>query len=314
MSTSTAAYEQLAYYALRDEFYFDRCADVKPTAQTHPGSSVVFNITDELAVEATPTALVELTDVAATALGDDTRTVTLAEHGKATSVSAKLRGTSYLSEMVRASTEIGNHAGKTLDNLARNPLLGGTNVNYAGTATSRATLVDAVDVITASLVRQARVELASANSKRIGGAYKAFISPSVSYDLTTETGADAWRDPHVHSKPEEIWNGMVGRFEGFDFIETPRLDVAQLPTGFVNGGSSSAEVYPTIFLGQQALAKAFSNTLEGNGPTPSIVIGPVTDQLRRFTSVGWFWLGGYARFREESLVRLETVSSLDPAA
>ena len=312
VATDTAAYEQLAYYALRDEFYFDRCADVKPTNQTHPGSSVVFNILDELATEATPTALDELVDVAATALGDGIRTVTLAEYGKATSVSAKLRGTSYLAEMVRASTEIGNHAGKTLDNLARNPLLGGSNVNYPGSATSRATVTSA-DVITAALVRQARVELASNNSKRIGGAYKAFISPSVSYDLTTETGADAWRDPHVHSKPEEIWNGMVGRFEGFDFIETPRLDIAELPTGFLNGGSSNAEVYPTLFLGQQALAKAFSSSLEGNGPSPSIVVGPVTDQLRRFMSVGWFWLGGYGRFREESLVRLETTSSLDAA-
>src|SRR5690606_3320249 len=82
VATDTAAYEQLAYYALRDEFYFDRCADVKPTNQTHPGSSVVFNILDELATEATPTPLVELSDVAATALGDGVRTVTLEEQAR----------------------------------------------------------------------------------------------------------------------------------------------------------------------------------------------------------------------------------------
>src|SRR5690606_6384963 len=95
VNTDTAAYERLAYYALRDEFYFDRCADVKPTNQSHPGSSVVFNILSELATEATPTALTELSDVTAVALSDAPVTVTLAEYGSAVSVSAKLRGTSY---------------------------------------------------------------------------------------------------------------------------------------------------------------------------------------------------------------------------
>jgi N4-gp56 family major capsid protein len=309
VATDTAAYERTAYFALRQEYYFDRCADVKPVAQSHPGTSVVFDKLTEATVEATPTALTELVDLTATALADTTVSVTLAEHGWGTSISAKLRGTSYLDELSRAGTEVGEHGGKTLDNLARNPLLGGTNVAFGGNATSRAT-VDGTDVLTAANVRQARTFLANESVKRIGGAYKAFIAPSVAYDLTTETGADAWRDPHVHSKPEEIWNGMIGRFEGFDFIETPRLDIPELPTGWLNGGSSNEDVYPTLFLGKQALAKAYSTTLEGNGPTPAFTMAPVTDFLQRFRGVGWYWLGGYGRFREESIYRFETASSL----
>ena len=96
VNSDTAAYEQKAYFALRQEFYFDKVADVQPTDQTHPGSSVIFNKLTELAVEATPTALTELSDVTPVALGDGTTTVTLAEYGKATTISAKLRGVSVM--------------------------------------------------------------------------------------------------------------------------------------------------------------------------------------------------------------------------
>jgi hypothetical protein len=36
----------------------------------------------------------------------------------------------------------------------------------------------------------------------------------------------------------------------------------------------------------------------------------VTDNLRRFQGVGWYWLGGYGRFREASLFRQESASSI----
>jgi len=40
------------------------------------------------------------------------------------------------------------------------------------------------------------------------------------------------------------------------------------------------------------------------------VIGPVTDKLRRQRPIGWYWLGGYARFREACLRRIESASSI----
>ena len=36
------AYDRMAYFALRDELYFDAVADVMPTRQSMPGSAVVF--------------------------------------------------------------------------------------------------------------------------------------------------------------------------------------------------------------------------------------------------------------------------------
>jgi N4-gp56 family major capsid protein len=97
-------------------------------------------------------------------------------------VSAKLRGTSYLNEMTRAATEIGYHAGKSFDNLARNPLLAGTGVffpaSFGGTGTSRAT-VAGTDVLTADAIRLARTELLNNSAIRYGdGYYRAFIAPT----------------------------------------------------------------------------------------------------------------------------------------
>src|SRR5262249_56900011 len=104
-----------------------------------------------------------------------------------------------------------------------------------------------------------------------------------------ETGAAAWRDPHTYSQPAEIWNGEVGEFEGFRFVISSNAPL------FADAGSSTTltDVYGVIGFGRQAMAKAFSNT-DGNGDMPRVVMGPVTDSLRRFVPVGWYWLGGLA--------------------
>lgn len=333
VATDTAAFEALAYYQLRQEFYFNRCADVQPTQQTHPGSSVVFNLLEELPITITP--LAELTDVTAQPLADSTVSVIIDEFGNATTVSSQLRGTSYLVEMRRASEEIAYNGGKSFDTLARNPLLSGTQVQFAGAATSRVTIA-ATDVLSAAEVREALATLGNNSAKRFymgyyggggmgdaGGYYKAFIPPDAFFDLEQEVGADSWREPRVQAgaRVEDVWVGTAGVFEGFDFIVTPRLGISELDPGvddftggagpFEDGGAAgTVDVYPNLFAGRQALAKAWSEAITENGPQPVITIAPITDLLNRFRGVGWKWLGGFARFREESLVRVESASSL----
>ena len=38
--------------------------------------------------------------------------------------------------------------------------------------------------------------------------------------------------------------------------------------------------------------------------------GPVTDLLRRWVPLGWYWLGGFSIFRQASVYRIESTSSL----
>ena len=81
VSTVQAAYNMLAFFALREQLYYDACADVKATRQDKQGSTVVFTIYDDLAVATS--ALTETVDPDAVALSDNQVTVTLAEYGNA---------------------------------------------------------------------------------------------------------------------------------------------------------------------------------------------------------------------------------------
>ena len=297
-----AAYDRYAYFALRPELYFDPVADVKPTRQTMPGSSVKF--TQYADLSAATSALNESVDVDAVAISDSQVTVTLVEHGSAVVTTAKLRGTSFMNVDADAANIVGFNAGISLDSIARDPLTSGTNVKYGGTSVARNTLTP-TSTLTASLVRKTLAFLRGGNAQTwIDGYYRAFIHPDVSYDLRSETGAAAWRDPHTYSQPDQIWNGTIGGFEGFSFIETPRAPIV------ADAGSSTTltDVYQTLFVGRQALAKAWSDPV--SAPLPKIVMGTVTDKLQRFQPIGWYWLGGYGRFREASLCRVETASSI----
>jgi len=137
--------------------------------------------------------------------------------------------------------------------------------------------------------------------------YVGYIHPDLVADLQGETIAGSnvqgWRAPHVYAQPGEIWTGELGAYEGVRWIETPRAPVYQ------GAGSSSTNVYGTFILGRQALAKAYS-MIDGNGAFPHVVPGPITDRLRRFVPLGWYWLGAYGVFRQASLYRIESASTL----
>ena len=122
-----------------------------------------------------------------------------------------------------------------------------------------------------------------------------------------ETGAASWRDPHNYSDVSGIYNGEIGAFESIRFIETPRA-----PLDLTGGSASTVDLYQTIIMGRQSLAKAHSIT-DGNGAYPKVVRGPVVDSLMRFNPIGWYWLGGYGIFRQAAIRLINSSSSLGGA-
>jgi N4-gp56 family major capsid protein len=298
-----AAWDRLAYFAFRPELHFDALADVKPTNQSMPGKTVSFTQVGDLSVATS--ALSESVDVDAVAMNDSQVTLTLAEYGNATITTSFLRAVSFLPVDSIQAEIIGANAGQSLDIIAANAAKAGTNVRYGSSAVSRVT-VAAGHIITAHNVRVARADLKRANVPQIGsmggGSYVSIIHPDVLLDLQEEVGHQGWRDPHVYSRPEEIFNGEFGKFEGFRFIETTNGPM------FADAGVGGVvDVYRTLFMGRQALAKAFTNEIGG---TPRVVQGPVTDKLRRFIPLGWYWIGAYGIFRQASLRAVESSSSI----
>lgn len=308
LSTDQVAFDQIAYFALRSEMLFDAAADVQPVAQSMPGSSVKFTIFSELA-DAIST-LAETTDLTPSTMGDSQVEVTLAEYGNTINTTAKLRGTSFLDVDAVAANLIGYNAGSSLDTIVANVLKAATNVIFGGggstTPTSNAT-VQAEDIIEANDIRVATAQLRGSKAQSFNGMYMAFIHPDVSYDLRRETGAASWRDPHNYNNIGPIYNGEIGAFEAVRFVETPRA-----PLDLTGGSASTVDLYQTIIMGRQSLAKAHSIT-DGNGAYPKVVRGPVVDSLMRFNPVGWYWLGGYGIFRQAAIRLINSASSLGGA-
>lgn len=298
-------YERLAYFALRPELFYDSLVDVNTTNLTNPGVDVIFTIFNDLAPATT--ALGETTDVTPVDLSDSQVTVTLEEYGNAVQTSAKLRATNFIQVNPIVANVLGFNAGISIDTIARNAAQAGSNVIYAGDATSR-TSVDATDLLVGNNIRRAVAALRSANVMTFNGLYKGLIHPDVSYDFRGTTGGTNWSDPHVYSDPSGIYNGVIGNFQGVQFMETPRAPLfANASNG--TGGTGAVDVYGTLIMGRQALAKAFS-TGGGYGANPVMVDVPVTDALRRFEGMGWKHLVGYKVFREASLRRIESASSI----
>jgi N4-gp56 family major capsid protein len=260
---------------------------------------------------AATTALGEAEDVTPVALSDSQVSVTLNEYGNATVTTAKLRATSFLPVDPIAANAVGYNAGLSIDTIARNAIQAGTNVIYAtGGATdpSSRTTINSDDVLTANDVRRVVAQLRKANVPTLNGSYVGMIHPDVSYDFRSATDAAAWRTPANYVNPQGIYTGEIGMFEGVRFVEAPRAPL--FANASDNSGSAGTiDVYGTLIMGRQALAKGIS--LGGEyGAQPSMVYGTVTDILKRFRPVGWKHFVGYGVFRQEALRRIESASSI----
>jgi N4-gp56 family major capsid protein len=289
------AYDRLVEFELRDQPLIRAVADKRPAKQSMPGDSVVLQRYVDLS-KATST-LTETSDITAPAVATPTSTsITLNEYGNAAIVTRKLQLFSLTDVDADIATLIANNMADSIDDVAMTTLRGGSNVIYSGNASSTAT-VDAADTIDSADVRKAVAKLRGNKAAgRKGSLYWVGIHPDVSHDLRAETAAGNWRLPHEYSQASNIWAGEIGTYEGAYFVESARLYSA-------TDGASSAKNYRTIVAGKQALAEAVAEE-------PHVVIGPVTDTLKRFRPIGWYGVLGFARYREEALYRIESGSSI----
>jgi N4-gp56 family major capsid protein len=297
------AYDRLVEFNLRSMPWYRAVADKRPAQQTQPGTSVVFNLYADLA--AATSTLTETTDPDSVAVpATTTVTVTLAEYGNAALVTRKLRLFSLSDVDPAVADIIAFNMVDSLDQVVRDILRAGTNVvrEQAGAlkavgVTSALASITATDTFKSRDIRAAVSYLRKKSAMpRMGDSYVGYIHPDVSYDLRSETTNADWRAPHSYSAAGNIWAGVIGEYEGVQWIETPRA--------YSNtDGASSAVVHRTLICGKQALAECVAEE-------PHVILGPVTDKLMRFRPIGWYGVLGWNRYREDALVRIETSTSL----
>lgn len=319
------AYDRALEFALRAQPMFRTIADKRPVQQAMPGSSVVFELYQDLTQQITP--LNELVDPDAVAAGNPTTvSVTLNEYGNAILVSNKLDLFSFTDVTAGLVNQVAWNLVDSVDLLVQNVLAGGTQtlrrngatgaLGYGfGSTPTNPVAVTAIDsqtstalansVITSDMARFATTQLRTNKvHPNRDSYYTAYIHPQVSYDLRRETGAAAWRDPHNYSAAGNIWAGEIGEYEGACYIETPRAQNVQSGAG---SGATQTRVYNTYYTGQQALAEAVAEEFH-------TVRGPVVDKLTRFQPLGWYGVAGWTLYRPESLIVAQTASSARAAA
>ena len=303
----TQAYDRLVEFALRSVPSFRAVADKKVGNQTHAGSSVLFQLYNDLAVATT--ALTETVDPDAVAIpATTTVAVTLNEYGNSIISTRKLDLFSLADVEPALANIVAFNMNDSLDTVVRSVLGAGSQVirEIAGAiSTAAVTGVSATDTIKAKDIRYTVAKMRAANVvPRRGSLYASYIHPEVSHDLRAETGAGSWRQPHEYVDPSGVYAGEIGTFEGVAFIESPRLPNSQAGAG---SGTTQTRVYDTFIMGQQALAEAVAEE-------PHTVIGPVTDKLMRLRPIGWYGVLGWSLYRPESMWRVQTASSVRPAA
>ena len=316
------AYDRALEFALRKQPLFRMVADKRPVQQAMPGSSVVFEIYQDLAQSITP--LNELVDPDAVAAGNPTTvSVTLNEYGNAILVSNKLDLFSFTDVTAGLVNQVAWNLVDSIDLLVQNVLATGTQTirrgdpgntgtqvvgyGFGTTPTNPVALTDVEpeSTFTSDMARLAVTQLrTNAVHPNKDSYYTAYIHPQVSYDLRRETGAAAWRDPHNYSAAGNIWAGEIGEYEGACYIETPRAQNVQAGSG---AGATQTRVFNTYFTGQQALAEAVAEEFH-------TVRGPVVDKLERFQPLGWYGVAGWSLYRPESLIVAQSTSSARNAA
>lgn len=292
-----AAYDRYVEFALRSQPLFRNLADKRPVQQAMPGSSVVFSLYQDMA--AATSTLTEATDPDAVAVANTTNvTVTLNEYGNVVLETKKLGEFAFSDVDPAIANLVAYNMADSIDRVVVNTLIGGTNVYYGGDATATNEIV-AADVVTGALIRKSVSKMRAGNSvPREGMLYAAYMHPEVAYDLRAETGALSFEDIRKYTDPNvgNVLNATTGVYGGAYVVETPRAYTA-------TDGAASAKVYRTIIAGQQALAEA-------TAVEPGIVQGPIVDKLMRARPLGWYSLQGWAIYRQGSLYRLETSSSI----
>jgi N4-gp56 family major capsid protein len=235
-------------------------------------------------------------------------TATVAQYGDYIKMTDIVKLTTIDNTLVEAVTMLGDQAGRTLDTITRDAVAAGTNVIYAGGRLSRSTLTTS-DTLTVQLIKKAATQLKRHNTPKINGSYVGIIHPDVAYDLMSDPKFEAW---HQYAKPEELYDGEIGRIAGVRFVESTEAKIWNDNTCPVLTAASEgvAATYYSVFSTLIVGANAYATTdVEGGGLQTIIKgLGEGDDPLNQRCTAGWKAIKTAKILNNSFMVRIESLS------
>lgn len=294
--------EMKTYYSdhlidlVEPELIHDQFADKYPIPQ-RGGKTIEFRKFSPLAKALTP--LTEGVTPNGQKLDVSTITATVAQYGGYVETSDVLQLTAIDPIVVQATEAIASQAGRTLDTITREVLVGGTNVIYCpngNTAVAARSAITNACVLTIDVIRKAVLTLKRQNAPKIDGSYIAIIHPDVAHDIMKST---EWIDIHKYDASVNLFNGEIGKIAGVRFIENTEAKI------FSGAGASDANVYATMVLGKGAYA---TTDVTGGGLrhiVKQLGSAGTADPLDQRATVGWKAIKTAERLIEQYMVRIE---------
>ena len=286
---------------------FDQFAQKRPIPK-NGGKTIEFRKFNALPKALTP--ITEGVTPSASKLSVVPVTATVDQYGDYVELTDMIELTSVDPIVVEATRQLADQAGRTIDTVVRNQIMGGTNVNYCPlvAADGTETAITSRKELTADCklrvrdVFRAAAQLKAMNAPTIDGAYVAVIHPYVAFDLMQDAKGQ-WVDIQKYADPASILKGEIGTLGGVRFVQSTE---AKIYTGD-EGGKNGEAVFCTLFIG----ANAYGTTDIAGGGIEHIVKqkGYGNDPLNQRSSVGWKATKVATRLVEEYMLRVESGSS-----
>lgn len=232
-----------------------------------------------------------------------TITAKIAQEGDFVQITDLIQMTGIDPVLTETSELLGEEAGLVVDTRIQTAISKGTNVYFAGGATTRAGLESATTKnLTGDDIKKLVRKLKNANAKRFSdGFYHMIVDPDIAYDLMSDS---AWVDVSKYARPEQMVKGELGKMNGMKFYETTNLNVVDSS----DTAQSKISVHQAYAYGKGAYSCV---NLENGAGKPEIIVKPngsagTSDPLNQRATAGWKSAFTAVITQPLALVRVET--------
>lgn len=228
-------------------------------------------------------------------------TATVEQYGDFVEISDMLDLTGIDPVLVEAAEILGEQAGLTIDNVVRDIICAGTNVQYAKGKESTDAITKS-DVFSADEAAIASTTLKKGNVKKLEGKfYIGVVDPDIAYDLKKDP---LFTDISKYNGGKAIMEDEIGELHGVRFVETTET--------LVKENASGVKVHCAMIIGRDAYGVVDVNgSVKPENIVKAFGSAGTADPLNQRATSGWKALFTAKRLDESAMVRIECATSRD---